>query len=267
MTGPDRRQNGFALLIVLWVLALLALLSSFLIAAARDRAVVAGELREAATLEAAADGATRHAIYRLLDQSASRWSPDGTVHVVRIGQREVSVRLEDEAGKVNPNTASIATLTALLAGEVAKPADAAALAGAIIAWRTPGGDSRALAAGGTGGAGSGADGASGRPFRSINELAEVRGMTPELLDRLRPRLTLFTGSDPDLISANDASGVVRIVSIVAVARGPGKAMFAGHVVVRTNARRSGSRYEIFMSELGDAAAGTVRASDVEDVMR
>lgn len=276
------------MLIVLWTVALLALLSSFLITTARDRAVVAGVLRQSAALETAADGATRHAIYHLLDQSAAHWSPDGDIHVVRIDSLPVSVRLEDEASKVNPNTASMARLAALLESELMRPGDAAALAGRIIAWRSPGGTlaspvaglsgaagsgvSGDAASGGDGGAASGAGGgagfgagsAPGRPFRGIDELALVPGMTPVLLDRLRPRLTLFTGTDPDLVGAD---GGTLVVSIVAVARGAGNTRFVRHVVVRTNARRAGSRYEILMSELGGAAAESALESENASVMR
>jgi general secretion pathway protein K len=236
----QRRQRGFALLIVLWTLGLLALLGSYLVAAARERTVLTGDMREAAVLREAADGATQHAIFALLDNSPSHWEADGAEHIVRIGSAIVTVRLENEADKVNPNYASVADLQAVLQQVSVDSRVAQRLAAAIVAWRTPGAAPPENVPAGS---------SYGKPFRRLDELGQVPGMTSEILDRLEPRLTLFSGGDPDLTAAASGAGpagAVRIASIVAVARGRGDAMFATRVVVRTNARRAGSRYESLM---------------------
>ena len=261
MIATQRNQRGFALLVVLWTLALLALLGTWLVVAARERMAMAQDLRTAATLELAADGATQHAIFEILK---GQWTPDGTTRAVRIGAVNVSVFLEDEALKLNPNYASAEELQALLQQLSVGQRLAATLAAAIVDWRTPGGT---LTLTGTAAAndGSGRNNRSpGVPFARLADLATVPGMTSDILQRLRPHLTLFAGADPDLISATggaDAVNAVRVIGIVVISHGPHRAMFARHIIVRTNARRSGRRYEVLMSERDNA--GTELNLDAE----
>ena len=74
-TAPQRqaRQPGFALLIVLWTLGLLSLLIAGLAATGRSVTSVAGNVRDSASVEAAADGAVRQAIFQL---RTGAWPPD-----------------------------------------------------------------------------------------------------------------------------------------------------------------------------------------------
>jgi general secretion pathway protein K len=231
-------QRGFALLVVLWTVAMLALLGTWLVVAARDRMTMMNDQRLTATLEAAADGATQHAIFALLK---GQWTLDGTIRTVRIGVVDVSVFMEDEALKVNPDFASADELQALLQSLAVNQRQAATLAAAIVDWRTPGGAA---------GVNDGAvryDQDRGIPFARLVDVAVVPGMTPDIMQRLRPHLTLFT--DSDVVPATETNLVkVRVISILVIAHGPGHAMFARHTIVRTNARRSGRRYEILMSD-------------------
>ncbi len=89
-------------------------------------------------------------------------------------------------------------------------------------------------------------------------------MTPELLARLRPHLTVFTDGDPSatthdpvVAQALAAAGQLQVnanetgeglVSVTADARGPDMRRFTVHVVVRTNAKPEGRRYEILAYE-------------------
>src|ERR1700728_3730261 len=112
MTGSQTRQRGFALLIVLWTLALLALIGTQILAAARQDTQLARNLLDAASLESAANGAVQHAIFALLDNSSNHWNADDVTHSIRVGRALVAVRIEDESDKVNPNFASAALLQA-----------------------------------------------------------------------------------------------------------------------------------------------------------
>ena len=75
MTRGDDRQRGFALLIVLWTLALLALLGTQLLATSRQHVQLAHNLLDAAALEAAANGAVQQAIFGVLDSSLATGVP------------------------------------------------------------------------------------------------------------------------------------------------------------------------------------------------
>jgi general secretion pathway protein K len=265
VTRRAPRQQGFALLIVLWSLALLALLGSQILATARQDARIAGNLLESAELEAAANGAIQQAIYRVLDRTNRHWNSDGITRTVWIGRTPVAVRVEDEADKVNPNIASADLLQALLRQVGVDAATAAGIAGSVVEWRLAGGGpgrsnpllARYVAAG--------RDYApSGAPFASADELGAVLGMTPDILARLRPHLTVFTEDDPtpatrDVVvsqalatlgqHAFDAENVgAALVSITADAQAGYRSRYSARVAIRTNARPEGRRYDVLAYE-------------------
>ena len=134
-----------------------------------------------------------------------RWKLDGTLHQFRIGRSRITLRLENEAARLNPNLASPALLEALLRVVGSNPEGSAALASAITEWvgrpsRSPNAEETVQAAAYR------AAGLDYRPPRSpaesIGELARVRGMTPELFAALRPHLTLFGPANPDPAAAD-----------------------------------------------------------------
>lgn len=264
MSRGDQRQRGFALLIVLWALALLSLLGTQIVATGRQDTQLARNLLEAAVLEAAANGAVQRAIFWTLDSSGQHWRADGSEHFVRIGAANVAVRIDDESDKINPSIASPALLEALLLQVGADPGTAAAVAASIVEWRLGSGSAGLPNATFARYAGSGREYApSGAPIDSIDELGAVIGMTPELLARLRPHLSIYTDSDP---GANTFDPVVaralmaareldlggeedqNLVSVTADARGGGHGRFTLKVVVRSNARPEGRRYDILARE-------------------
>jgi general secretion pathway protein K len=236
-------EDGFALLIVLWIVAILALLGTFVIVAARDRLSLEHQAYEAAELQSMADGAARHAIFEVL---SGHWSLDGALRPVRIGDRLATVRLEDESVKVNPNVASSVKLRRLFESASLDPRVAGELALSIVAWRVLG--EGVATSDGMDQPGATAGVALPRSFRRLDDLLLVPGMTPEILDVVRPHLTLFAGTDPDLADIDEGAGAVRIMSVVVEARGPDRAMFTRHLIAQTNAHRTGRRYEILMSE-------------------
>lgn len=197
------RESGFALLIVLWTVALLALVVTHMTAAARGEARIADGVRNAARAQVAADGAVREAIFRLLDNSPSRWQADGTTRAVRVAGGTVLVRIEDEAGKIDLNRATLPVLTSLLLGIGLDPGRSAALAATIMDWRIssegplPSGAKAPQYA------------AAGRPygppsadFQSIDELSMVLGMTPDIFRRLAPLVTVYGSADVDRSKAD-----------------------------------------------------------------
>jgi len=258
--GPEMRQRGFALLIVLWTLALLALLGTKLVVTGHSDAQLARNLMDADVLEAATNGAIQQAIFEMLEPPGRRWIADGTVHLIRLGLVDITVRLEDESGKVNPNIASRALLAALLVQVGASPEAAVSLAAAIIDWRTGSGQQSLRDVTTARYALAGRDyGPLGEDFRDIDELSLVMGMTPELLARLRPHITVYSESDPDgstrdpLVAAAlreswtasvSGHGSRPIVTIVTQSKDGRKTAFAKRVVVEVDPTNTHRPYEI-----------------------
>ncbi len=241
-------QRGFALVMVLVALALLAVLVGAIAAGGRGEARLAANLRAGAVAEAAADGAVQQAAFHLLAAGPAYWPADGAVRRILVGGVPVVVRVSNEAGKVNPNLASPALMTALLQAVGADSGRAAAIAAAILAWRTPdAADPAPYVA-------AGRDyGPPGAKLQSLDELGLVADMTPELLARLLPHLSLARDRPPDPAAADPVvaralaaiagppaavppppgSGVdPSVVRVVAVALGPGRARFVRDAVLR-----------------------------------
>ncbi len=132
---PVRRNGGFALLIVLWTLVLIAFLVLHLTASGRTEIRIADNLVDNAVAAAAADGAISEAIFNLSNpKPEQRWPLDGAAHPLTIGNSRVVVRLEDEASRINPNLASPALMEALLRALGSDPDSARRLASAIADW-------------------------------------------------------------------------------------------------------------------------------------
>ena len=197
------RQRGFALLIVMGAVGLLALLAARLNGAGRTEMQLATNLRANAIVEAAADGAVQQAVLELL---RGAWQPDGLVHSLQIGTARAAVRVIDQSGKINPNETTVAVLQALLNNVGLDPATAASLAMAITDWRT------ATAVSLSGGTKLAQYRAAGlpygppnRPFDSIDEIGQVVGMTAAVLARIRPYVSVYHEGDVQQSAGSSAA--------------------------------------------------------------
>ncbi len=85
MSATQRDQRGFALLVVLWTVTLLALLGTYLVVAARERTAMTSDLRIAATMESAADGARRNT--PSLELLKGQWTPGRNHSLARYVRR------------------------------------------------------------------------------------------------------------------------------------------------------------------------------------
>ena len=257
-----RHQRGFALLLVLWAMVLLSLIGARIAASGRAEAQLAANVRDAAVTEAAADGAVQEAAFHLLDPSPARWAAGDAARGLAMPGAAVTVRIESEDGKVNPNLASAALLEALLRETGADARAARQVADAILAWRFPwsraaGASDPQIAAYRAAGLGYAPPGA---PFRSLDEVGAVLGMTPALLARVRPYLSLYADAEPDAASASrpvlaalsalnggatpprnaGPADEPRVVSVTAAALGPNGTRFARHAILRVSAQPSSS---------------------------
>jgi general secretion pathway protein K len=192
------RDRGFALLIVLWSLVLLSLMGAQILAAGRNAAALAGNLRAAAQAQAAADGAIYAATYHLCATDRSQWLPDGSQHLLNSDGMAVSVRVTSLAGKINPNLASTALLAGFFEALGAAPAQAKTLAAGIIDWRSQAASASAAQAERAAYRHAGlAFAPPGHGFADLGEISAVIGMPAALLARAMPHMSLFQTGDPD----------------------------------------------------------------------
>ena len=113
MTRGDAR--GFALILVLWIAALLAVIAASLVSSGRTETRLAHNLVENAKAEALADGAVQRAVLGLLDvDPAQAWRPGGGPYRLAYGEGQVRVTIADEDGKIDINAATPELLAGLL---------------------------------------------------------------------------------------------------------------------------------------------------------
>jgi general secretion pathway protein K len=194
--APDGR--GFALIIVLWTLVLIALITASLVATGSVRLRVAGNLSDNAVTTAAAAGAVSRTIFQLLHADPKRrWRLDGAVHFFTIGDCRITVRVYDEAGRINPNLAAPALMSALLQVTGSNPATARQLANAIGEWAGVAGGAEMPDAMIAEYRQAGRDyGPPAQPFETLDELLGVLGMTPAIYAKIAPHLSLFAPAVP-----------------------------------------------------------------------
>ncbi|MBV9655462.1 MAG: general secretion pathway protein GspK [Acetobacteraceae bacterium] len=196
-TPNPGRERGFALLIVLWTLVLLSLLVTHVAATGRREAEIAGNLRANAGREAAVDGAVFESAFRALGGGGAAWAADGVKREITVGGHRVIVAVSDPANLVNLNTATGPLLRALLVAVGANEAEAGTLAAAIIDWRERGRGPAATAAKRQRYLAAGLNYAPPEaPFRSVGELRLVVGVSPALLARLAPHVTVWSTFGP-----------------------------------------------------------------------
>ena len=207
MTG----MRGAALLLVLWLVALLTALVGAYALTARIEALQGRVGSRVAIAQEIARAGMEYALVRVADRNQeTHWQPNGRAYAWRFDGHDVQVRIIDETGKVDLNQADVPLLSRLMQA-LGEPPDASdALAAAIVDWRDADDLGQPV-----GGAEDGDYAAAGRPygakdapFETIAELEQVLGMTPDLYARLEPFLTLYSGrGQPD---ATYAQGPVLV---------------------------------------------------------
>jgi general secretion pathway protein K len=191
-----KRVRGAALLLVLWLIALMTAMVGAFAMTARIEHLQGRVLSRGVVADQAARAGLEYAMTRVTDVDPTRqWLPDGRDYPWRFGDAEVTVKIVDETGKVDLNAADLNLLAGLIQAVGGERDEARRIAAAILDWRDP--DTLSQAEGGAEDPQYAADerpyGAKDGPFETIPELELVLGMTPPLFAKLAPHLTVYSG--------------------------------------------------------------------------
>jgi general secretion pathway protein K len=259
MAGGPRR--GFALLIVLFVLALVGVAAvEFHTALSADRRIAANT-RAAARARWGARGGLARELARLQDAvrvtalAAERLAPVGDTllpaRTTRTAGMEVRSTVLDVRARLHVNRATEAELAALGEAVGLSRVEAASFAARVLDWRDPddmprpGGAERAEYA-----AARVAARPSNAPFDDVAEVADVFGVTPGLQRRLARLLT----------TAGDARINVNSAPVEVLRTMPGvDGQAARALAERRAASPFGSVYDV-MGALPEPARATLRAN-------
>ena len=188
--------RGVALLLVVWLLALLTAVVGAFALAARTENLEGRVLSDGVVADEAARAGLEYAMTRVVElEPARQWLPDGRDYAWSFNDIDVKVNIVDESGKIDLNGADLDLIANLIIA-VGEPRDRARkLAAAIVDWRDP--DSLSQIEGGAEDpdyeSASLPYGAKDAPFESVAELQQVLGMTPELFAKLESSLTVYSG--------------------------------------------------------------------------
>jgi len=195
-------QQGFALVLVLWVLSLLTIMAgSFALSMRRESAIVSGIKNNAQAAAVAESGIAIAELMLLNPDQNKRWRADGSIYPIddddALGSdnAQVRVRLLSEAGKIDINKADQKLLAELMAHSPAEDEQQQLrLVSAILDWR----DEDDLI---------NIDGAEqkeykeaglkyqprNKPFQTVDELQLVLGMDETIYQWLAPMVTVYSG--------------------------------------------------------------------------
>ncbi|MEM7021853.1 MAG: hypothetical protein AAF637_04585 [Pseudomonadota bacterium] len=189
--------RGMALISVLWVSGLLAVIAASFVSTTRTESRLARNQLENAKAQALADAGVQRAALGLLEfEPARAWRADGRIYSFGLGDGEVRIVIQDEDGKIDINEGPPELLEGLLVALDLDPDYARTMADRIADYRDDDSEPEAQGAEDPAYIEAGrSEGAADRPFMTVAELKKVLGMTEALYERIRPHVTVHSGSD------------------------------------------------------------------------
>lgn len=195
MKGMNRkkRQQGIALVLVLWATTLLTVIAASFVYSMRTDTLLGQNLAGIARAEAAADAGVQRAIYEAFrpPTDMQRWRGDGLPHQWEFGDAWLTITMLDVTGKIDINTATDDLLKGLLKSVGLTEEQSTILVDAIVDWRDEdelprpkGAEAPQYQAANM------KNRPSNSPFETIEELQRVLGMTPALYASLEGSLTV-----------------------------------------------------------------------------
>ncbi|MFC5741290.1 general secretion pathway protein GspK [Dyella tabacisoli] len=191
-------QRGVALLVVLWACTLLAILLGGYATVSRLEATQVRYQLAQTQVRYLAEAGVMRAIYESAQSlgaapgAGASWIADGRLYTYRLDDTDIQIRIGDETGKVDLNTATPDILQNLFQAAGVDAAAAVALAANVIESR----DSQRLNNQVYGQQRYKQAGLSHGPryaeFVSLEDLQAVLGMTPTIYQKVEPAITLWS---------------------------------------------------------------------------
>jgi general secretion pathway protein K len=197
--GPGR-PRGIALVLVLWILLLVTISTGAYTLTARMDQLEAHTILSGTQARLAAEAGINFAVLSLRDpDELARLVPDGRPYSMSFEGMLVEVRVTDERGKLDINSAAEESFINLFTANGVDVTDAEYLAAAIADWadtdeieRASGAELPAYESAGL------AVGPANRSFAMTEELLQVLGMSWELYSRIAPGISVHSGANiPD----------------------------------------------------------------------
>jgi general secretion pathway protein K len=195
MNAGAHGQRGVALILVLWVIALMSVLLGSFALIARTENLQARHLLDATTARYAAEAGLERAVYELRNADPlTRWVGDGRVYEFAFDNAKVQVELTDESGKIDINSADDNLLQSMFVSAGVSLDQAAYLSDAIQDWRDADDEVHPHGAEAMEYKSQGLPYVPrNAPFQTVSEVQQVFGMNYELYSRIEPAITIYAG--------------------------------------------------------------------------
>ena len=209
LVSSGKRQNarGFIVVAVLWILAALSALVLIYLSYVTNTAYVVTGTADRVQAEALESAGVELAVYQLTSINEATRPTSGTFNA-KVGAGKVTVTFRSEAARIDLNAAPKGLLTGFIAGSGAAPSDAAGYADHILAWRAPtqlGDDDPENSFYRNSGT---AYLPRHAPFPAAEELWSVKGIPPDIIERMLPFVTVFS----NLASVNIFDAAPQVVA-------------------------------------------------------
>ncbi|MEX2497530.1 MAG: hypothetical protein WD397_01485 [Wenzhouxiangellaceae bacterium] len=193
-----RTGRGIALIIVMWMLALLTIIVGTFAVLARTETLQSRFLFDATDARYAAEAGLHRAVVELRNPDMeTRWVADGRPYEFRFGDAQVEVRITDETGLIDVNAAAQGNpdlLIRLFESVGLDEQDAQLMTAAIQDWIDGDDETRVMGAEDSEYANEDLPyGPANEAFGTIEELQQVIGMSWELFRALEASLTVHSG--------------------------------------------------------------------------
>lgn len=186
---PNNREQGVALIVVLWIVAVGTMLVAAFNATVRSGAAFVASEVQLSNMDNVLDAGLEIAATRLIEK-AGRWRADGKSRTIAFGGATLKIRIDDPNGLVDLNKTPENLLTEFF-GAFAGDALGKQIVAAIVAARK-GGDAGTDKPQRVPGDPNAAGEASGLPFVDVGQLRSIPGMTMPLFRRVQPFLTVVS---------------------------------------------------------------------------
>ncbi|WP_347989603.1 type II secretion system protein GspK [Methylomonas sp. AM2-LC] len=206
MHAINKSNQGFALVVVIWILTLLSLMAgSFALSMRRDSSVSVA-LKKNAEAMAAAESGMELAVFMMQNPDPEqRWLTDGSVYqILRADGSQIRIKVSSEAGKIDINAANEKLLSAVIKSVTNDLWAEQKLLNSILDWRDADDEPRPQ------GAEKKQYDEAGLPYKptnsplqSLEELQMIIGITPEIYNAIQPLLTVYSGQSD--VNINEAT--------------------------------------------------------------
>jgi general secretion pathway protein K len=192
----EHRQRGVALILVMWVIALMAVLLGSFALIARTENLESRHMFDTTAARYDAIAGVELALFQLRNPDPlQRWVADGRPYEFPYEGATVHVEITNESGKIDLNVADSPTLMALFQSVGLDLGAAEALSDAIQDWRDADSQVRPHGAEAPQYAAAGLDyGPTNLPFQTVSEVQQVLGMTYDLFKKIEPAITVYSGT-------------------------------------------------------------------------